>query len=123
MQEELITKMSELMTLAAKINFYVESQYEKIGLYEGRYKSLYPNVFVDYSGHTNSLYIKIYTKGWGYVQKINPKDTDTVIIKQLFLTSESGKEQLDILTEFIDILDNMWFNLVNEDLEELQEES
>lgn len=123
MQEELITKMSEIMTLAARINFYVESQYEKIGLYKGRYESLYPNVFVDYSGHTNSLYIKIYTKGWGYVQKVNPKDTDTVIIKQLFFTSESGKEQLDILTEFIDILDNMWFNLVNKDLEELQEES
>lgn len=123
MQEELIYKMSEIMTLAAKINFYVESQYEKIGLYEGRYASLYPNVFVDYSGHTNSLYIKIYTKGWGYVQKVNPKDTDTVIIKQLFLTSESGKAQLDILTEFIDILDNIWFDLVNEDLEESQEES
>lgn len=123
MQEQLISKMSEIMTLAAKINFYVESQYEKIGLYEGRYESLYPNVFVDYSGHINSLYIRIYTKGWGYVQKVNPKDTDTVIIKQLFLTSESGKEQLDILTEFIDILDNIWFNLVNEDLEESQEES
>lgn len=123
MQEELIYKMSEIMTLSAKINFYVESQYEKIGLYEDRYESLYPNVFVDYSGHTNSLYIQIYTKGWGYVQKVNPKDTDTVIRKQLFLTSKSGKEQLDILTEIIDILDNMWFNLVNEDLEELQEES
>ena len=122
MQEQLINKISEIMTLAAKINFYVESQYEKIGFYEGRYDSLYPNVFVDYSGHTNSLYIRIYTKGWGYVRKVNPKDTDTVITEHLFLTSESGKEQLCILTQFIDILENIWFNLVNEGLEELEQE-
>lgn len=123
MHEQLIKKMSDLMTLAAKINFYVESQYEKLGLYEGRYNSLYPNVFVDYSGHTNSLYIRIYKKGWGYVQKVKPNDTDTVIAKQMFLTSDSGKAELDILEYLIDVLDSMWFGLVNEDLEELQEES